>query len=124
MPKAPLSPYRPSLEDITKQDPNTKIVEFLMSVLKLGVNIPIAGGFYFRVLPFWLVKWALRKVNKQRAPIFHIHPWETYSGTPRLKSLPCTSKFITYYGINSTLKKFEHLLQAFRFAPVREVLGI
>lgn len=124
VPKAPLHPYRPLLEDITKENANSSIVEFPMTVLKLGINIPVAGGFYLRVLPFWFVKWALRRVNRERPAIIYIHPWETYPKTPRLRNAPLFSKFVTYHGIHSTLAKFEHLLQEFKFSPVKEVLDI
>lgn len=124
VPKAPLYPYRPLLEDVTKEDTNSSIIEFPMTVLKLGINIPVAGGFYLRVLPFWFVKWALRRVNKERPAIIYVHPWETYSKTPRLRNAPLFSKFVTYYGIHSTLEKFELLLQEFEFSPVKEVLSI
>lgn len=124
VPKAPLHPYRPSMDDITEENPNGEIIEFPMTVLKLGINIPVAGGFYLRVLPFWFVRWALRRINKERPAIIYIHPWETYPKTPRLKNIPAFSKFVTYYGIDHTLQKFQRLLQEFKFAPVREVLGI
>ena len=121
VPDAPLHIYKPSKEDITKHDPNGKIVEFPMTVLKIGKNIPIAGGFYLRVLPLWFLKAGIRNVNKNRPAIIYIHPWETYPKTPRLK-IPLFSRFVAYYGINSALKKFEGLLKEFEFKPIREVL--
>lgn len=123
-PRAPRYPYRPSLEDLTETDENGGIVEFPMSVLKLGVNIPVAGGFYFRVLPLWFFKLAFRRINKTHPAIFYIHPWETYPRIPRLKGLPLSSRFVHYHGIGSALGKFEGLLREFEFAPVREVLAI
>lgn len=124
MSKAPLPPYKPSWDDVSKEDPNGKIVEFPMTVLRLGINIPVAGGFYFRVLPLWFLKFAIRKINKTRPAIFYIHPWEAYPKTPRLKNISWFSKFVTYWGINSALQKFEHLLREFKFAPAKEVLDI
>ncbi|MCD4651051.1 MAG: polysaccharide deacetylase family protein [Candidatus Cloacimonetes bacterium] len=121
VPDAPLHIYRPSKEDITKHDPNGKIVEFPMTVLKIGKNIPIAGGFYLRVLPLWFLKAGIRNVNKNRPAIIYIHPWETYPKTPRLK-VPLFSRFVTYYGIDSALKKFEGLLKEFKFGTIEEVV--
>lgn len=122
VPDAPLHPYRPSLNDITKEGTNGRIVEFPMTVLKVGKNIPIAGGFYLRVLPYWFLKLAIMRVNKVRPAIIYIHPWETYPKTPRLKNISLFSRFITYYGINTALKKLEGLLKDFEFAPVSKVL--
>ena len=123
VPNAPLHIYRPSKEDITKEDSNGTIMEFPMTVLKIGKNIPIAGGFYLRLFPMWFLKYGIREVNKDRPAIIYIHPWETYSETPRMK-LPWSSKFITYYGCTTALEKFEDLLNTFRFKPVRNILNI
>lgn len=124
VPKAPLHPYKPSMDDITKEDPNGAIIEFPMTVLRLGVNIPVAGGFYLRALPFWFLRFAIKKVGEVRPAIIYIHPWETYSQTPRLKNIPLFSKFVTYYGSGSALKKFDRLLGEFSFRPVKEVLRL
>lgn len=78
--------------------------------------------FYFRVLPFWFIKRGIKKVSTTRPVIMYIHPWETHANTPRL-NIPRFSKFVTYYGVNSALMKFERLVKEFEFAPIREVLG-
>lgn len=120
-PKAPVDIYKPSKNDVTKNDPNGNIIEFPMTVLKLGVNIPLAGGFYLRVLPLWFLVAGIRQINKTRPAIIYIHPWETYPKTPHLK-LPLFSRFVAYYGINSSLSKFESLLKKFDFGSVKEIL--
>lgn len=123
VPDAPLQIYNPSINDIALEDPDGMIVEFPLSTVKLFRNIPISGGFYFRLLPYWFVKFAIKKINLERPAIIYLHPWETSADTPRL-NLPLTHKFVTYYGLRNTLKKFEKILQDFKFAPVREVLEL
>ncbi len=123
VPGAPLHPYRPSLEDITREDPNGKIVEFPMTVFKLGVNIPVAGGFYLRALPWWFLKFALGRTERVRPLIIYVHPWETHPLTPRVDGLSRFSRFVTYYGINKALEKFRYLLSEFSFSPIRAVLS-
>ena len=118
MPEAPLHPYRPSMADVAQENHDSKIVEFPLAVLKLGKNLPIAGGFYLRVLPLWFLKFAIRRVNKERAAVLYIHPWETYPDTTRLSNMSLFSRFVTYYGINSALAKFEGLLKEFEFEPL------
>lgn len=118
---APLHIYKPSEGDVAKHDPDGKIMEFPLTVFKFGKNIPIAGGFYFRALPLWFLKWRIKRINRNRPVVIYIHPWETYPRTPRLK-IPLFSRFVTYYGINSALKKFETLLREFEFKPIRELL--
>lgn len=122
VPDAPIYPYRPSRDGIASHNGDGDIIEFPMTVLKIGKNIPIAGGFYLRVLPLWFLRFAIGKVNKTRAAIIYIHPWETYHNTPRLDSVPLFSRFVTYHGIDSALNKIEALLERFRFKPLREFL--
>jgi polysaccharide deacetylase family protein (PEP-CTERM system associated) len=123
VPNAPLHIYKPSADDVAKEDPNGKMIEFPMTVFEFGKRIPISGGFYLRAMPFWLLKSLLKKVNRTRAGMIYVHPWETYSKTPILK-LPLSSRFITYYGIGSALNKLKGLLKNFDFASVREVLEL
>ena len=51
-----------------------------------GVNLPIAGGGYFRILPYQWTRWGIRHLNRseQRPAIFYIHPWEIDPDQPRL----------------------------------------
>lgn len=124
VPKAPLHPYKPSLDNIIRDDPDGEIVEFPMTAIKIGLNVPISGGFYFRALPFWLLKLAIRRVNRTRPAVIYVHPWEIYPNTPRLGELPISARFITYFGINRGFKKLEHLLAEFEFKPLRNVLQL
>jgi peptidoglycan-N-acetylglucosamine deacetylase len=121
VPNAPLQPYKPSMDDITKIDPFGKIIEFPMTALKIGINLPVTGGFYLRSIPLLMQKFAIRNINHKRPIMLYIHPWETFPLTPRLK-VPLIPKFIVYYGINSALKKLEALLKEFEFKPIRDVL--
>jgi len=123
VPNAPVHIYRPSIDDVAEDDPDGKIIEFPMTVFEFVRRIPISGGFYLRVMPFWLLKCLIEKVNKTRPAVIYLHPWEIYPLMPRLK-LPASSRFITYYGIESTREKLEGLLRNFSFVPAREVLGL
>ena len=102
---------------------SNSLLEFPPAVISfLGRRIPIAGGFFFRFLPLWFIKYGIKKMNKEGRPaILYFHPWELYSKTPRL-SLKVSSKFVTYWGINSALKRFENLLKSFQFKPIKELL--
>jgi len=122
VPDAPLHIYKPSKDDITQSNPLGQITEFPLTALKIGKNIPIAGGFYLRALPLWLSKWGIHHTNKEKRPaVVYLHPWETCTQTPKIK-MPLPEKIITYYGLGFTLKKLEGLLKEFRFRPMREVL--
>uniref|UniRef100_A0A7C3UCX4 DUF3473 domain-containing protein n=1 Tax=Geoglobus ahangari TaxID=113653 RepID=A0A7C3UCX4_9EURY len=123
VPNAPLNPYRPSKEDVSKHDPEGRIIEFPLSVLRLAkINIPISGGFYLRTIPLRFIKWALKKVNKERPAVVYIHPWEIYPYTHRVKA-PLLARFEAYHGTGlPALKKFEVLLKEFKFKPIGEVI--
>ena len=122
VPDASLHPYRPSMENIAKHDPEGTIIEFPMTVIKLGKNIPISGGFYLRVIPSMLLSLAIKQVNKTRIAVIYIHPWETYPMTPRIRQIPLFSRFVSYYGVNSSLGKIRRLLDEFEFQPLCEFL--
>ena len=119
----PLYPYSPSNEDITKESDDREIIEFPLSVVKFaGIKIPVAGGAYLRLFPAWFLRLAITKINKEKRPaIIYVHPWETYEKTPMIK-LPFPYSQITYYGINSALKKVESLLKTFRFGTAEDAL--
>ena len=121
---APTQPYRISLKDVREEDPNSPLMEFPMSPLKIGkLKIPIAGGFYLRIFPLPFLTWGLGRINRSQSFLLYFHPWEGCEKTPRLK-LPLLNRVISYYGISSALKKFEFLLRHFRFGRVDQVLGL
>ncbi len=121
---APIHPYRISFEDVRKEDPQSPLVEFPFCPLTLWkMRIPISGGFYLRILPMPLIYWGLKKMNRSHPFLVYFHPWEGFEKTPRLK-LPFYNRVISYYNISSALKKFEFLLNHFKFARVDEVLGL
>ena len=120
----PLHPYRISLEEIRKEDPGSPLIEFPMSLVKIGsARIPVSGGFYLRVLPLPLIHWGLRRINRQYPFLVYFHPWEGYSKTPRL-DLPLYNRLISYYGMKSALRKLESLLRRFKFTRVDKVLHL
>jgi polysaccharide deacetylase family protein (PEP-CTERM system associated) len=125
VPKAPLKPYSPSSESILLHDPQGEFIEFPATVFQiLGKNIPISGGFYFRLLPVWLIKFCLTKVIKKRPAVFYLHMRDLYEDVPRLRNLPLRAQIFHYLGIKRSLPKFESLLTRFEFRPVREVLDL
>lgn len=121
---APIRPYRISLKDVREEDPESPLLEFPMSPLKIGrLRIPISGGFYLRVLPTCFLYWGLKRINRTQPFLVYFHPWEGYEKTPRYK-LPLYNRVISYYGIPSALRKLEFLLKHFIFARVDQVLGL
>jgi polysaccharide deacetylase family protein (PEP-CTERM system associated) len=84
-----------------------------------GVNLPAAGGGYFRLLPYWYSRAAFRYLNnvEKRPAVFYMHPWEVDPGQPRLKA-PWLSRFRHYTNLAATENRLRRLLAEFQFAPV------
>lgn len=100
------------------------IIEFPITALKIGnYKLPIAGGGYFRLFPYWFSEWGLARVNRvQQQPfVFYLHPWELDPEQPRF---PATglSKFRHYNNLEVCEKRLEKLLRAFEFQTIREIL--
>jgi polysaccharide deacetylase family protein (PEP-CTERM system associated) len=121
---APTQPYRISLDDVRKEDPQSPLMEFPFCPLTFGrMRIPISGGFYLRVLPLPIIRWGLRRMNRSTPFLAYFHPWESYPDTPRVKT-SLYNRVILYYGSNSVLKKLEYLLENFRFGRLDQLLGL
>ncbi|MFC2156971.1 polysaccharide deacetylase family protein [Acidobacteriota bacterium] len=123
VPEAPISPYSPSREDITVHDPEIHIREYPATVIKcIGKTLPISGGFYFRILPAVITKNALKGILKTRPASFYIHLRDLYPNVPRLKDIPWLARFFHYYGLNTSMKKFEYLLARFNFETMKSII--
>ena len=102
-----------------------RLVEVPGSTTKLGpVNLPIAGGGYFRILPYWWTKWGIERVNRieSRPAIFYLHPWEIDPGQPRLRA-GRLGQFRHYRNLDQTESRMRQLLADFRFDAVETVVA-
>lgn len=103
-----------------------EILEFPPSTVRMGgQNFPVAGGGYFRWLPYELFRWGIRRINQRerQSSIFMIHAWEI---DPEQPVLPGSRLNILRHRANlhRTESRLERLLGDFRFAPAREVLRL
>jgi len=89
----------------------------------LGMNLPIGGGGYFRLLPFELIRRGIQRVNAHdRQPVmFYFHPWELDPGQPR-PPMAWHHGFRHYVGIEKEATKLTRLLSGFSFGTARDVL--
>ena len=56
--------------------------------LRLGsLNLPIAGGGYFRLFPYDLTRWNIRRLNthEHQPAVVYLHQWEIDPAQPRLQ---------------------------------------
>jgi len=100
-----------------------KLVEFPLSTAKLlKYRLPVAGGGYFRLYPYWLSRAGLRQINSRQKPfIFYLHPWEVDPEQPRI-SANWFSRFRHYNNLDKCESRLHRLASDFRFSTVEKVL--
>jgi polysaccharide deacetylase family protein (PEP-CTERM system associated) len=80
-----------------------------------GVQVPVAGGGWFRQFPSWLITTGLAEVLKGGQPaVFYIHPWELDPGQPRLP-VGVVTRIRHYRGLGACDRRLEALLRRFPF---------
>jgi polysaccharide deacetylase family protein (PEP-CTERM system associated) len=104
--------------------PAGALVEVPASTVRLGsTNLPIAGGGYFRLLPYAWTRWGMRRVNEteRRPVVFYLHPWEIDPGQPRIP-VGVATRLRHYSGLSRTADRLNRLMRDFRFDSIRAVL--
>ena len=88
-----------------------------------GINLPIGGGGYFRLLPYAWTRRGIARVNRREgAPVvFYLHPWEIDPAQPRIEA-GRLSRFRHYRNLDKTEARLRRLLGEFRFAAASDVL--
>jgi polysaccharide deacetylase family protein (PEP-CTERM system associated) len=106
VPQAPRGPFLAVGAD-------REIVEIPPATLRLpGLNVPVGGGGYFRLLPGSLMRLAVSLSRKDRdcgATMLYFHPWEFDPGQPQLP-LKGLNRFRTYVGIGRSRGRLRRLV--------------
>jgi polysaccharide deacetylase family protein (PEP-CTERM system associated) len=100
------------------------IIEVPGSTTRVGsLNLPVAGGGYFRILPFWWTKWGISRVNRLegRPVVFYLHPWEVDPNQPRLHA-GLLGRFRHYNNLDKTETRLRALLREMRFGTMTAML--
>lgn len=101
------------------------LIEVPGSTTRVGpLNLPVAGGGYFRILPYWWTRWGIARVNarEQRSAIFYLHPWEIDPEQPRLK-VGRLSRFRHYRNLEDTESRLRQLLTDFTFDALDRIVA-
>ena len=117
----PLSPRHPYV--LTREAGS--LIETPASTIRWGLlNLPVAGGGYFRILPYWWTQWGIGRLNRSegRPAIFYLHPWELDPDQPRLPA-GLLGRFRHYSNLDKTEDRLRRLLRDFRFAPLRHIVA-
>jgi polysaccharide deacetylase family protein (PEP-CTERM system associated) len=116
----------PRFQHDVLRDGHARLIEFPIGTTRLlGVNLPIGGGGYFRLLPMALTRAGIRRVNaRERQPVlFYFHPWELDPHQPR-PAMPWRHRIRHYIGMAREEKKLARLLRDIKFTAIRDVLTI
>jgi hypothetical protein len=101
------------------------IVEWPLATARILLcKLPVAGGGYFRLFPYWLSRWGLASINRRESQpfIFYLHPWEIDPGQPRVAA-GLLSRFRHYTNLDKCEGRLKRLLGDFRFGTVRDGLA-
>ena len=86
-----------------------------------GVRLPIAGGGYFRLYPYAVLRALLRKLEGEGCPlVMYMHPWEFDPDQPRMEG-SIVSRVRHYLNLHKTEERMRALLHDFSFEPIRRV---
>ncbi len=116
MPQAPRFAFRPS--------GTADFLEIPVTTVEIGGNkLPCGGGGYFRLFPYALSRWALRRVNcrDKESCIFYFHPWEIDPDQPRQQGIDTKTRVRHYLNLRRMERRLGHLLDDFRWGRMDEV---
>jgi len=86
-------------------------------------NLPSSGGGYFRLLPYSLSRWMLRRINQvdRESAIFYFHPWEIDVDQPRVAGIDAKTRFRHYVNIPRMESRLQCLLADFRWGRMDQI---
>jgi polysaccharide deacetylase family protein (PEP-CTERM system associated) len=123
---APVRPYGIRATDLTDPTPDPTeraLVELPAAVFHPHLRVPVAGGFYGRVLPRRVLGRGIRNLNAHGIPAtLYFHPWEFNRSVP-IDGLPSHKRFVSFYGIDRLADKLNWLLHRYPFDTAREVVS-
>jgi len=108
MPDAPRFAFYPNGKDGLLEVPIT-------TVRVRERNLPAGGGGYFRLMPYSMSRWMMRKVNRddRQSAIFYFHPWELDPQQPRPEGLDLKSRFRHYVNLHRMEDRIRALTRDF-----------
>jgi polysaccharide deacetylase family protein (PEP-CTERM system associated) len=87
-----------------------------------GLQLPVAGGGYFRLFPYAASRMFLKNLENQGSQlVMYLHPWEFDPEQPRMDG-SVVSKFRHYLNLKKTETRLQQLVKDFRFTSIREAI--
>jgi len=96
--------------------------EISLPALSAGsINIPWGGGGYFRLYPYRLFQYGVRKVVASKgAYTFYIHPYDLDPNQPRRTDYSLLNRLRRYYGLSLAQDKLDKLLGQFACTSITD----
>ena len=87
------------------------------TVRMLRNNLPAGGGGYFRLLPYSVSRWSIRRINAidRKPAMFYFHPWEIDPEQPRVDGIGAKARFRHYVNLRLMQSRISRLLADFRW---------
>lgn len=100
------------------------LLEIPATTLRFGSrNWPSSGGGFFRLLPYPLSRWMIRRVNRVdgESAVFYFHPWEIDPGQPRIPGIDARTRFRHYLNLPRMEGRLNGLLADFRWGRMDDI---
>ena len=125
MPNAELKPYKITSENLENNNHDGKLIEFPLLTRKFfNFSVPVAGGFFIRLLPLRWIETAIKNNEKKNVPsTFYIHSWELTPEYMRKIPMSKSDNFITYHNLKKASTKLEKLLKKFKFTSFERFIS-
>ncbi len=92
----------------------------LTTLRRGGLNLPAAGGAYFRIFPLATARAAFQECERRGVPgVFYVHPWEIDPHQPRIPA-SLSRRLRHYWGLENTFDRLRRLLLDFRFGAIAD----
>src|ERR1022692_681633 len=93
------------------------------TVRMFSKNWPAGGGGYFRLLPYFISRWSIRRINDvdRKPAMFYFHPWELDPDQPRVQGIRAKTRFRHYLNLKRTEPRLRRLVTDFRWDRVDKV---
>lgn len=116
IPESPLDPYRLA----------NGLIEFPISVVTVaGRRIPCSGGGYFRLFPYPVTKFLVRRASEQGRHVnFYLHPWELDPAQPRINTGSRIKNFRHYTGLAAMEEKLNRICTDVDFTSFSKYISL
>jgi len=91
-----------------------------------GWGIPIAGGNWFRQLPHWAVRRAVRHwIQRYTVPfVMYFHVWELDPDQPKIEAASWLTRVRQYRHLDRMPSILSYYLERYRFTAISDYLGV